>query len=107
MPMVLLPERRFPEAERCPRAPGSRAALLQVDCAARPASIVAVYFASLLAHIEQAQSRQIVVREQLLMYELPLYLAQLYCAHARAVRREFSRCVLFEGHEQILGRCCS
>jgi len=39
---------------------------------------------SLLTHIEQAEARQAVVNQQLLLHKLMFYLAQLHCAHAAA-----------------------
>ncbi len=48
------------------------------------------FVASLLAHIEEAEARKIVVDQQLLLHELLFYLAQLHGAHAAAIGRQFA-----------------
>src|SRR5665213_696446 len=45
---------------------------------------------SLLAHVEQAEARQIVLHEQLLSNELVFHLPHLYHSHSAAVRCKFA-----------------
>src|SRR6516164_1000756 len=59
---------------------------------------------SLLTHVKEAESRQPVMNEQLLLHELMLDLAKLHDTHAAAIRGEFARCVFLEADEQVLRR---
>ncbi len=66
-------------------------------------SVCCLVASSLLTHVKQAQPRQIVRSQQLLLHELAFHLAHLHCAHAAAVGRELARRVLLEAHQQLLG----
>ena len=55
----------------------------------------------MLAHVEKAEARKVVVDQQLLALKLLLDLAQLDDAHAAAVGREFAGRVLFQAGEQV------
>jgi hypothetical protein len=61
------------------------------------------FFGSLLAHVEQAEARQAIVDEQLLLDKLIFDLAELHGAHAGAIGSQFARGVLFHADEQIFG----
>src|ERR1700736_5342025 len=60
--------------------------------------------ASLLAHVEEAEARQIVGGQQLFPLKLFFYLAKLDRAHAAAIRSKLARGVFLEGDEQIFRR---
>src|SRR5258708_1654500 len=60
--------------------------------------------ASLLAHIEEAEARQIVVGQQLFPLKLFFYLAKLDRTHAAAIRSKFARGVFLERDEQVFWR---
>src|SRR5882672_4196419 len=60
--------------------------------------------ASLLAHVKEAEARQVVVSQQLFPLKLFLYLAQLHGTHAAAIRSKFARRVLLERDEQSFRR---
>src|ERR1035441_9021531 len=62
---------------------------------------------SLLTHIEQAEARQAVVNQQLLLHKLMFYLAQLHSAHAAAVGSKFTIRMLIELDQQIFWSRCS
>src|SRR5580658_8803619 len=55
--------------------------------------------ASLLAHVEEAEARQTVMHEQLLLDKLMFHLTQLHGSHFAPVGREFSRGMLLESDE--------
>ena len=55
----------------------------------------------MLAHVEQAEARQVVVDEELFLFKLLLHLADLHRSHAAAIGSQFAVGVLLETYDQL------